>query len=307
MLTEFEVSCAEAVFYHEWPWLPSANTNSTVLLPRLQSLTLQFTPFKWSSPMLRTNLRSLNLRALPTNHLPLDRILYLVSSNPNLEVLALHFSAVSPAILPLTPTTLTELKDLTLGGHYLLSQLADSLVLPSLDTLSLDIEARDPVEDTILNLLARSNHPPLRHLAVAYGNSSPSSFYYGPGGVVISWAMLVDLTHLHSLHIGGTPLEPLLTALGPPDEDQTHWACPNLVSLALRNCHSHSDGVAKLVQMVEARNPDVASSTLTVNGVAPVKLKQLELYDCASLGQDVVNWLKGRVEEVLWTEPTYER
>jgi len=307
ILTEFEVSCAEAAFYNEWPWLPSANSNTAVSLPRLRSLTLQFTPFKWSSPMLQTNLRSLNLRALPTNHLPLDRILYIISSNPHLEVLSLHFSAVLPAILPLSPISLPELTELSLGGHYLLSQLAESLVLPSINRLNLDIEARDPIEDTIQNLLARSNNPSLGHLSVAYSNSSSPSFYYGPGGVVISWAVLSDLTHLQTLHIGGTPLEPLLTALGPPDEEQTHWACPNLVSLALKNCHSHSDGVAKLVQMVDARNPDAASSALIVNGVAPAKLKQLELYDCASLGQDVVKWLKGRIEEVLWTEPTYER
>jgi hypothetical protein len=257
--------------------------------------------------MLRSNLRCLNLRALPTYHLPLDRILHLISSNPNLEVLALHFASVMPPILPLTPTTLPQLKDLTLGGHYQLSQLADSLVLPSLDTLNLDIEVREPVEETISHLLARSNQPPLRNLSISYGNSSASSFYYGPGGVVISWTMLVELTDLESLRIGGTPLEPLLTALGPPDEEQTHWACPNLVSLALKSCHSHNEGIARLVQMVEARNPDATSSTLTVNGVAPVKLKQLEVYECALLGQDVVNWLKNRVEEVLWTDPTYER
>jgi hypothetical protein len=277
------------------------------VLPKLHALTLQYTPFKWSSPMLRTNLRSLNLRALPTNHLSLDRILYVVTSNPNLEDLALHFSAVLPPILPLTATTLPHLKELGLGGHYLLSQLADSLILPSLVTLNLDIEARDPVEDTILHLLSRSNHPPLRHLSVAYSNNNSSLFYYTPGGIVISWTVLVDLAHLHSLKIGGTPLEPLLTALGPPDEEQTSWACPNLTTLSLRNCHSHSDGISKLVQMVEARNPDGGSSSVTANGVAPVRLKQLELYDCAPLGQDVINWLKERVDEVLWTEPTYER
>jgi hypothetical protein len=96
-------------------------------------------------------------------------------------------------------------------------------------------------------------------------------------------------------------------ALGAPDEDQAHWACPNLVSLAMKGCHAHADGVSKLVGMVEARNPEASATGVTVNGVSPVKLKKLELYDCASLGDDVVRWLKGRIEDVSWTEPAYER
>jgi hypothetical protein len=264
--------------------------------------------------MLRTNLNSLSLRALPTSHLPMDRILYIISSNPGLKTLSLHFQGVLPAILPLAPTSLPELKELSIGGHYLLSQLVDSLILPSIDTLNLDIEARDPIEDTISNLLSRSNNPALAHLAVAYSSSNSASFYYGPGGIVISWTVLSELTHLQSLHIGGTPWEPLLSALGPPDDEQNqaHWACPNLVSLGMKNCHAHSEGVAKLVQMVEARNPDSSGAGgttggVTVNGVSPVKLRKLELHDCASLGQDVVTWLKGRIDEVMCTEPAYER
>jgi hypothetical protein len=215
--------------------------------------------------------------------------------------------AVLPAILPLSPISLTELKELSLGGHFLMSQLTDSLILPSIDCLTLDIEARDPIEDTISNLLTRSNNPPLTHLALAYGNSSSSSFYYASGGLVISWTFLAELNSLESLHVGGTPFEPLLTALGAPDEDQTSWFCPNLTSVAMKNCHAHSEGVGKLVQMVEARNPDASVPTVTVNGISPTKLKQLELYDCANLGQDVIKWLKARIEDVVCTEPPYDR
>lgn len=265
--------------------------------------------------MLRTNLHTLNLRALPTSHLPLDRILYIIASNPALESLTLHFQGVLPAILPLVPTTLHSVKTFNIGGHFILSQLVDSLILPSLDDLTLDIEARDPIEEIISNLLSRSNSPQLMHLSVAYGSSNNSStFYYGPSGIVISWTtLLTDLTDLKSLHIGGTPLEPLLTALGPPDDDTNQmstWACPKLEALGMRNCHAHSEGVAKLVQMVEGRNPDSPGGGgmgQAVGGVSPVKLKSLELYDCASLGQDVVQWLKGRVDEVMCTEPAYER
>ncbi|KAL0958467.1 hypothetical protein HGRIS_000606 [Hohenbuehelia grisea] len=310
-LKEFEVSSAEASFYSEWPWLPCANPSPPMQLPKLQNVTLQNTPFKWCSPIFQTNLRCLNLRALPTNHLSLDRILFVIAANPNLEKLSLHFSGVLPPILPLQPTTLPHLTDLVIGGHYLFSQLVESVITPALESLSLDIEARDPIEDTISTLLSRSDYPPLAHLSVAYGNSNSSTFYYGPGGIVISWAVLADLNHLETLRIGGTPLEPLLTALGPPDDDSglSHWVCPKLVALSMKNCHAHSEGVSKLVQMVEARNPESGSAggSMAVNGVAPVKLRALELYDCASLGQDVLSWLKGRVDEVVCTEPAYER
>jgi hypothetical protein len=188
-----------------------------------------------------------------------------------------------------------------------MSQLTDSLLVSSLDSLNIDIEARDPVEETILNLLTRSNNPPLTHLAVAYGNSNSSSYYYSSGGVVISWDFLTDLNSLEALHVGGTPFEQLVATLSAPDEDQTSWVCPNLTALAMRSCHAHSEGVAKLVQMVEARNPDASTPAVTVNGVAPTKLRQLELYDCASLGQDVINWLKARIEDVVCTEPLYDR
>src|ERR1700737_1990250 len=124
ILEEFEVSCAEPAFYsHEWPWFPNANPNTSVVLPKLTSLTLQHAPFKWSSPIFQTNLRSLTLRALPTNHFTLDRVLYILSNNPGLEKVAFYFTTLVPAILPLSPISLTELKDLSLGGHFLMSHL----------------------------------------------------------------------------------------------------------------------------------------------------------------------------------------
>lgn len=266
--------------------------------------------------MLHSNLHTLNLRALPTVHLPLDRILYILSNNQALVNLSLHFQGVMAAILPLTPTSLPHLESLNLGGHYILTQLVDCLNLPNLNTLVLDLEARDPIEDLISNLLTRSAKPPLEHLSVAYGSAgNSSSYYYGPGGIVISWNNLLnELSNLKSLHIGGTPIEPLLNSLGPPDDDinqLTVWQCPTLEVLGMRHCHAHSEGVAKLVQMVDARNPDIHGSTggtaVFVNGVSPVRLKMLELHECASLGQDVIKWLTGRVDEVVCTEPTYER
>ena len=35
-------------------------------------------------------------------------------------------------------------------------------------------------------------------------------------------------------------------------------------------------------------------------------LRHLELYDCAALGLDVIRWLKGRVPDVICTEPAFE-
>ncbi|PPQ78248.1 hypothetical protein CVT25_011707 [Psilocybe cyanescens] len=313
LLREFEVSSMEAAFFAEWPWLPNANSStSSVVLPQLRSLTLQHTPFKWSSPMLR-GLHTLNLRGLPTTHLPLDRVLHILSNNPQLKIVSLHFQGILQPILPLNVLALPHVTSLTLGGHFLLTQLLDSLTLPSLESLTLDIEAREAVEDIISSLLARSSRPPLRHLSIAYGvAANAATFYYGPSGLVISWtALLLELLHLKTLTIGGTSLEPLLTALGSPEDDpnQTQnpvWACPALEVLGLRSCHAHNEGVTKLVQMVEARNPDNGTAQV-VGGVTPVRVSRLELYECTNLGEDVMRWLNTRIPEVICSEPASDR
>ncbi|KAF9525428.1 hypothetical protein CPB83DRAFT_549151 [Crepidotus variabilis] len=367
LLREFEVSSIEAGFFAEWPWLPNASSSGTTgSLPNLRTLTLQHTPFKWSSPMLR-NLHSLNLRALPTSHLPLDRILTILSNNPQLNSVSLHFQGVLPAVLPLATVTLPDLISLSLGGHFLLTNLVDQLVLPSLRNLTLDIEARDPIEDVICSLLHRSNNPPVSHLAIGYSTpphlhhhphhhnggpaSSAAAFYYGAsaGMMVIGWpTLLAELEDLKTLWVGSMALEPLLSALGPPDDDALTglnppvtqflagtgsnpnvggsaaaaaaavngwtWACPNLENLGLKGCHTHNDGVNKLVQMIEARNPDTLTSVGGNGGVltgsgggTPEKLKKLELYDCTSLGEDVMHWLEARIDEVVCSEPISDR
>jgi hypothetical protein len=262
--------------------------------------------------MLR-GLHTLNLRALPTSHLPLDRILHILFNNPQLNTVALHFQGVLPAILPLKNLTLPHVTSLSLGGHFLLTQLLDSLTLPILGSLTLDIEARDAIEDVISSLLTRSNRPPIRQLSIAYGvAANAATFYYGPGGIVITWTtLLAELSHLKMLTIGGTALEPLLTALGPPEDDPNQsqtpiWACPALEILGLRSCHAHNDGVIKLVQMVEARNPEHGAAS-AVGGVTPVKLTRLELHECTSLGEDVMQWLETRIEEVICSDPASDR
>ncbi|OCH93352.1 hypothetical protein OBBRIDRAFT_749790 [Obba rivulosa] len=307
LLREFEVSCAEASFYPNWKWLPSAPPHAHDT-SSLRSLTLQYVPFKWTSSIFH-NLRSLNLRCLPNVHLAIDRILHIISQSPQLEELSLSFVSPGQPVLPLTSTTCPDLRAFTIAGHYHLTALVDALVLPALETLVFDIDTRDPVEDTIAALLARSGTPPLTRLSLAYGLHN-SGFFFGAAGVT-SWQFLSELDQLEALQVGSTPFEPLVVALSAPAEDaqQDRWLCPNLVSLAVRACHTRGDAVARLVQMVEARNPDLANggAPLIVGGVAPARLRQLEVHECSQLGPDVVNWLKTRVDEVVCSDPLFER
>ncbi|KAI0694203.1 hypothetical protein BC835DRAFT_1415455 [Cytidiella melzeri] len=301
LLREFEVSCAEPGLFNDWTWLPC--TPNVYRLSQVDTLVLQYVPFKWSAPIFQ-NLRSLSLRTIPANSLALDRILHIIKQNPGLEHLSLNFTSVNPAVLPLVPVTLHQLKYLSVGGHFLLANLVDSLSLPVLETLVFDVDTRDAVEDTLSSLLVRSHNPPLQKLCIAYflNASGPSGIFYGQGAMVTSWQFLAVMEDLHTLQVGGSALEPLVSLLGAPEDDnQDQWYCPNLVSLALRNCRAHGDGVAKLVQMVEARNPD-SGAPVSAAGVTPVKLRQLELYDCG-LGQDVVRWLDGRIDVVSCVEP----
>ena len=158
---------------------------------------------------------------------------------------------------------------------------------------------------------------------------------------------MTEIPGLKTLKVGGTALEPLLSALAPPDEDtltglnlaplppaQPHpgaggssasgqgwtWACPRLETLCLRGCHAHNEGVSKLVQMIDARNPVVPVSSSNSTGanaasgfssnvgfVTPVRLKRLELHGCTSLGEDVMKWVDARIAEVVCLEPVSER
>ena len=105
-------------------------------------------------------------------------------------------------------------------------------------------------------------------------------------------------------------MEPLLVLLtGPDEENNNEWLCPELTVLTLRLCHPQNDGIAKLVSLVDARNPDLTDghAPVVAVGVVPTRLKSLELNDCLTVGVDVLGWLKSRVEEVIVIEPAYER
>ncbi|KAI0037223.1 hypothetical protein K488DRAFT_75528 [Vararia minispora EC-137] len=299
LLEEFEVSCGEPFSFVDWQWLPCIPSSTPVVLPELRSLTLRHVPFKWSSPTLRNNLRSLTLQALPSCNLTLDRILYIVQSNRNLETLSLYFHSVLSPVLPLTTITLPELASLNVSGHFPLAGLLDHIVVPSLDSLLLDIEPRETLEETISALLTRSSSPPVRHLALGFHSVHGASYFYSSSGLVGSWAFLSDLPQLRTLHVGNAPLDPLFGALSAPEDDgpASSWLCPRLATLALKQCSAHGDGSAKLVQMVEGRNPEGVGS-----GV-PARLKCIEMFECSPLGQDVQEWLRSRVEKVGIVEP----
>ncbi|KAF8530792.1 hypothetical protein JB92DRAFT_2856481 [Gautieria morchelliformis] len=315
LMKHFEVSCSEAggcFFDNTWSWLPTQQTR----LPSLRSFTLSNMPFKWSCPMLSgSGLTSISIRALPISTLSLDRLQHILTSNSEtLGSVSLSFPTAQPAILPLTPLTLAALNTLSLSGHHLLAALLDTLILPSLESLSLTLELSrnpEPLEETITSLLLRSHAPPLTSLTLAHG---ANNFFYatpGPGnGALAPWSFLNQLPMLTHLIVTHSVVEPLLALLaGPEEENNNQWLCPELTVLALRLCHPQSDGVAKLVSLVEARNPDLADAQppLVAVGVVPTRLKSLELNDCLTVGVDVLGWLKSRVEEVIVIEPAYER
>ncbi|KAJ6529133.1 hypothetical protein DFH09DRAFT_155579 [Mycena vulgaris] len=337
LLKEFEVSSASAVFYPtEWGWLPSANASPACPnpLPNLQTLTLQYAPFKPTSAVFLqplTQLHTINIRALPACLIPLDRILGIITANRGtLKSLRLHFSSVSHAVLPLPPnTTLDHLEDLYIGGHHLLAQLIDTLSVPLLRSLDLDFDSpREPIEETIATLCARSQNPALTTLSISHGGPAAppnpaGGFYYGyvAAGNVVSWAFLNDCgATLEVLKIGGAALEGLLATLASPEDHPTSlgvgapgnppvWTCPRLRELHLRACHAHAhahDGVGKLVKMVDARNP--AGGGAGVGGVVK-RLARLELDDCVPLGGDVISWLEGRigVGAVVCVDPIPDR
>jgi len=120
--------------------------------------------------------------------------------------------------------------------------------------------------------------------------------------------MSTDLPELRTLKVGGTAFEPLLVALSGPEDGVGQWYCPKLTGLYMKGCHAHGDGVSKLVQMVDMRNPTSTQSANAGNGGGSVeKLKHLELHECAVLGPDVVQWMKSRVLEVVCVELVYDR
>ncbi|KAI5119078.1 hypothetical protein M0805_005496 [Coniferiporia weirii] len=344
LLEEFEVSCGEPlrsdadIYPYDWGWLPSAERNPEIRLQNIRSVTLQYVPFRWSSPLIAANLRSISIRSLSTpglgghssTQMTLDRLLHIIAANPLLENLSLHFQNAQPAVLPLEAVRLTELRSLSVGGSYTLTPLLDALITPALDALTLNIDREAP-EESIAALLARSGAPPISFLSLAYQSQLGMGPYYGDAPGLVPWGFLTSLPHVRTLQIGHTALDVLMDALARVDEDAGEWLAPQLEHLALRNCHAHGDSVAKLIALVDARNPPHAGAAhpngvtnvgigggtagiagpmppLPIGGAGqPSRLKSLELYDCATLGDDIVRWLQSRIPDVKFSEPVLTR
>ncbi|KAK7054799.1 hypothetical protein VNI00_003262 [Paramarasmius palmivorus] len=331
LLKEFEIAASEPLYNQESVWLPTFTSSPPApspTLPRLRHLTLHYATFKSTSPLFGPGLHTLSLRSLPSTQLPLDRLTSVLNANKQtLRVLALNFAAVTPAILPLVSLCLPEVRELSLGGHYLLSSLMEILVLPQLEELNVDVEVRDAVEEVITSLISRMANAPeigdgIKHLSVAYGwgsgrgatirrrsanlswnpqhenEGSPKSIYCTP---VSSWNFLSELPQLESLRVGGVSMDLMLTALGVPEDDMQPLPtpqCTSLKELGMKHCHGHAEGVAKLVQFVESRNQEDDSESLV----------ELEIIDCGSyLTPDVVAWLEERVEKVKVVDSVNDR
>lgn len=331
-------------------WLPL--TEREINVPKLHSVTLQYVPFRWSSPLIASNLRTLSLRssasvsigAYTTANMTLDRLLHIISSNPSLEHLSLNFPNSQHSVLPLETTRLNHLKKLCIIGNYTMQPLIDALVLPALEYLALDT-GRESFEEAAGNLITRSNNPPISYLSVSYNGSpySPSYFHDTPPGAT-PWGFLSGMDQLRTLKVGHVALEFILEELSRVNEGSNSWLAPRLEHLALKNCAGHGDSVSKLVVLVEARNPRLPGADGTLpqyvpgtgasatanNGfvlpiiledggdgtppppphpplIQPARLKSIEMENCTLIGEDIVKWLKSRVEEIDIKEPIQPR
>ncbi|KAF5349078.1 hypothetical protein D9756_009428 [Leucocoprinus leucothites] len=232
LLKEFEVSSSEGGCTSDWPWLPNVPNPPTTtprsttapFLPSLTSLTLHQVPFRWSSPIFSlSNLKHLNLRAPVSPALPLDRIRFMISNNPHLETLALYFQGVLPNVLPLASLVMREVKELRVGGHWLLSQLLDCLSTPKLRKLSLFVDPRESAEDVIVGLLTRS-------AAALNGTVNPSAPQY----THLSAGTAGDI-HLEELSLGyDTPPGPNFLS------SSSHSFIPPATSTLINHPHMHA-------------------------------------------------------------------
>ncbi|KAF7324112.1 D-ser-dehydrat domain-containing protein [Mycena kentingensis (nom. inval.)] len=265
ILKEFEVSCAAPSYYSpEWSWLPtsaplsSSSSRSTSPLPALESLTLQYTPFRPTSPLFLhpdTHLHTLVLRALPAATVPLDQCTLRPSrrlSSRSPGAAPVNTQNGNPAGLnPANQLDLSNLEELHFGGHHLVTTLVDTLLTPQLHTLEVDVDApREPIEETIVGLIGRSAGCVLKSLAIGYGaggsalrdmtGCSSSGLYSSTcssssasqhalslaappsshgGSSLIAWTFLTEVgANLEVLKAGGGAVDGLLSALVGPDD-----------------------------------------------------------------------------------------
>ena len=95
------------------------------------------------------------------------------------------------------------------------------------------------------------------------------------------------------------------TTANPGNHFNDDYLCPFLKNITFKHCHPHSDGIGKIIKMVQARNPDgVADLAAVASGdtAIPRRIKTLEFSECGHIGGDVIGWLEERVLNVVYTE-----
>ena len=277
MLEEFEISCGEPFrtdsdyYYNDWAmWLPS--TDRKINVPNLQSVTLSSVPFKWSSPLLSSNLRTLDLRSSSSvnvggnanSNMTLDRLLLIITSNPLLENLTLNYPNSQQSVLPLETTRLNHLKVLNISGNYSMQPLIAALVTPSLEELTINT-GRDAPDEAVGPLIARSGNPPITYLSLSYGGHFFGPYLSQAALDPHPWAFLANLDQLKTLKVGHAHLDIILEELAHVNHESNTWLVPHLEHLALKNSQGRSDCVSKVVELAKARNPPLPDA----NGVLP--------------------------------------
>ncbi|QRV82248.1 F-box-like protein [Ceratobasidium sp. AG-Ba] len=315
LLEEFVVDCGDVGHHHvssdPWCYLP---TSTTCTVPSMKALDLRNVPFTWNSPMLRgldrLALADQSHPVASASRLSVDRLLTVLSKNPDLEELSLELRC-APAILPPKSLTLRKLKSLTIaGGDAHTLEFLEHLTLPALTTLSVRLSVPEPVDDALQSLLTRSGNPPIKRFAChpAYADEFPSRAVAALPGIthlemleMMPRDVLVQLTpssndsgspspHPHPHTIAGLPTPGVL--------------CPQLESVVIKGCPSLAQALPELVQFILHRNPyEIGQEQERKKGGGMPELKSLVITDCVPLEEDVRAWICARVPHVVLDPP----
>ncbi|CAE6372383.1 unnamed protein product [Rhizoctonia solani] len=307
LLEEFVVDCGDVGHRHvspdPWCYFP---TSTTCKVPQIRTVDVRNVPFTWNSPMLR-GLRNLSLAdqthpVAGSGRLSVDRLLKILSNNPDVETLNLEIRC-SPAVLPPRDLVLHKLKSLTIaGGDANTLEYLGHLTLPALESLSVRLSVPEPIDDALQALVSRSGHPQIKRFVChpAYADEFPCQ----------AVAAIPTITHLEMLEM--MPRDVLVQLTPRPHSDSPGPAdtegvpnlpgvlCPVLESVAIRGCPSLAQALPELVQFILHRNPHElnSASAKSTSGLPP--LKSIVITDCGmSLEEDVREWITARVPHVV--------
>ncbi|KAH7320458.1 hypothetical protein B0J17DRAFT_723878 [Rhizoctonia solani] len=307
LLEEFIVDCGDVGHHHvspdPWCYFP---TSTNLKVPQMRTLDLRNVPFAWNSPMLR-GLQKLSLAdqshpVASSTRLSMDRLLKVLSNNPDLETLSLELRC-GAAVLPPRDLVLHKLRSLTIaGGDAHTLEFLDHLTLPALEKLSVRLSVPEPIDDTLQALLNRSGNPHIKRFAChpAYADEFPSR----------AVAALPTITHLEMLEM--MPRDVLVQLTPHPHSDSAGSAaiagvpnssnvlCPVLENVIIRGCPSLAQALPELVQFILHRNPNElgSSGAKSTSGLPP--LKSVVIADCGMpLEDDIREWITARVPHVV--------